>query len=420
VRFDDRPIALDALTFLDAADAGCTLLQRGHVIAVQGIGGYQLACDATCSDAVTRLRLNKHRERKPFALMARDIEVIRRYCEVSDLECALLTSTAAPIVLLERRVAARATGVSGFPVADEVAPGVNTLGFMLPNTPLHHLLLKRMERPIVLTSGNLSDEPQAIERYDARRRLGAIVEYLLEHNRPIARRVDDSVVRVVAGLPRILRRARGYAPAPLALPPGFELSPRILAYGGALKNTFCLLRDGEAILSSHNGDLDEPLTRADYAKALSEYCEFFQFEPQALACDLHPEYASTRIAQTRARDNAMRLVATQHHHAHIAACMAENGVPLRTPKVLGVALDGLGFAADGTFWGGEFLLADYIGYCRLGTFKPVALLGGEAAVREPWRSTYAHLRAEMGWAPFAMNYSQLELFRFLESKPARC
>ena len=416
VRTDERVIALDALTFLDEADAACTLLQKGHVIAIQGIGGYQLACAATSSAAVARMRLGKHRERKPFALMARAVQVIRQYCEVSEVELGLLTSAASPIVVLERLPAAGVAGRSPG-IAGEVAPGVRTLGFMLPNTPLHHLMLKRMERPIVMTSGNLSDEPQVIERHEARRRLGSIAEYFLEHDRPIARRVDDSVARVVAGRPRILRRARGYAPAPLPLPPGFEHAPRVLAYGGALKNTFCLLRNGEAVLSAHNGDLDEALTRADYAKSLSEYGEFFEFEPEALACDLHPEYASTRIAQTRARAEDIPLVATQHHHAHIAACLAENGVPLRTSKVLGVALDGLGFASDGTFWGGEFLLADYVGYCRLGTFKPVALLGGEAAVREPWRNTYAHLKAEMGWATFAMNYSQLELFRFLESKP---
>jgi len=415
VRSDERAFAVDALTFLDEADAACTLLRKGHIVAIQGIGGYQLACDATSSAAVARMRLGKHRERKPFALMAREVQVSRQYCEVSEAELRLLTSAAGPIVVLDRLGAA---GGSVFPdIAADVAPGVGTLGFMLPNTPLHHLVLKRMERPIVLTSGNLSDEPQVIERDEARRRLGSIAEYFLEHDRPIARRVDDSVVRVVAGRPRILRRARGYAPAPLPLPPGFEHATRVLAYGGALKNTFCLLRDGEAVLSAHNGDLDEALTRADYAKSLSEYGAFFQFEPQALACDLHPEYASTRIAQTLARTDALPLVATQHHLAHIAACLAENGVPLGTAKVLGVALDGLGFAVDGTLWGGEFLLADYVGYCRLGTFKPVALLGGEAAVREPWRSTYAHLQAEMGWAAFAMNYSELELYRFLQSKP---
>ncbi len=411
-RCDGRPIALDSLTFLDEADAACTLIQRGHIVAIQGIGGYQLGCDATCVEAVEQLRIRKHRERKPFALMARDLDVIRRYCVVGAAEAELLTSPAAPIVLLDR-----ADFVRGQSIAPQVAPAIRTLGFMLPNTPLHHLLLKRMDRPIVLTSGNVSDEPQAIEREDARNRLGHIAEYMLEHDRPIARRVDDSVVRVVAGRRRLMRRARGYAPAPLPLPPGFERAPRVLAFGGALKNTFCLLRGSDAILSAHNGDLDNALTRADYVKALADYRAFFDFEPEALACDLHPQYASTRLAHEEAQGSRLSLVTTQHHHAHIAACLVENSIPRHAAPVLGVALDGLGFGADGTLWGGEFLLADYAGYRRLGTFKPVALLGGEAAVREPWRSTYAHVMAEMGWPEFAMNYADLDLYRFLERKP---
>lgn len=412
VRSDGHPLALEAVTFLDEADAACTLLQRGHVVAIQGLGGYQLACDAANTEAVARLRAGKRRERKPFALMARDLDVIRSYCRVGDEEATLLASPAAPIVLLERAVSASQPAI-----AELVAPGVGTLGFMLPNTPLHHLLLKRMGRPIVLTSGNLSDEPQAIEREDARRRLGSIAEYFLEHDRPIARREDDSVARVVAGQVRLIRRARGYAPAPLPLPPGFERATRVLAYGGELKNTFCLLRGGEAILSPHIGDLGDALARADYRKALADFRAFFEFEPQAIACDLHPEYSSTKLARAQAEQLRLPLVATQHHHAHIAACMAENGVPLNASPVLGVALDGLGFGEDGTIWGGEFLLADYVGYRRLGTFKPVAMLGGEAAVHEPWRSTYAHLMAEMGWVNFAMNYAELDLYRVLEGKP---
>jgi hydrogenase maturation protein HypF len=284
---------------------------------------------------------------------------------------------------------------------------------MLPNTPLHHLVLKRMTRPIVLTSGNLSDEPQAIDSTEARQRLGTIAEYFLDHDRPIARRVDDSVIRVVAGQPRVIRRSRGYAPAPLSLPAGFASAPDILALGSLLKNTFCLLRDGVAILSPHIGDLDDALTRADYEKALADLQAFFEFQPRVLACDLHPEYPSTRLA----RSLSFPRIETQHHHAHIAACLAENAVPLDTPPILGVALDGVGFGADRTLWGGEFLLADYRGYQRLGTFKPVALPGGEAAIREPWRNTYAHLMAEMGWPQFASNYSDLDLYRFLESKP---
>jgi hydrogenase maturation protein HypF len=266
----------------------------------------------------------------------------------------------------------------------------------------------------VLTSGNLSDEPQAIERGDARNRLSNIAEYFLEHDRPIERRVDDSVVRIAGGKVRSVRRARGYAPAPLALPAGFENAPRILAFGGELKNTFCLLGNGSAVLSPHIGDLEDPRTRADYCKSLVELQAFFEFEREVLACDLHPDYSSTQLAQKDARRSGTTCVSVQHHHAHIAACLAENAVPLDSPPVLGIALDGMGFGADGTFWGGEFLLASYGGYERIGTFKPVALPGGEAAIRQPWRSTYAHLMAEMGWTQFAMNYGQLELFEFLE------
>jgi hydrogenase maturation protein HypF len=419
VRADGHAMALEAFSALDEVDAACTLLQRGHVIAIQGLGGYQLGCDATQGEAVGRLRRLKQRERKPFALMARDLEVIRRHALVSDAEAALLASSAAPIVLLRRlgdEAAAPGAEMPRTPVAESVAPSLTLLGFMLPNTPLHHLLLKRMQRPIVLTSGNLSDEPQAIEAADARRRLGAIAEYFLEHNRPISRRVDDSVACVVAGRPRLVRRARGYAPASLLLPAGFQDAPRVLAFGGELKNTFCLLREGQAILSPHLGDLQHALTRADYRRALSDFRRFFGFEPQALACDRHPDYSSAQIAREEAADG-VPLIETQHHHAHIAACMAENGVALEAPPVLGVALDGLGYGDDGTMWGGEFLLADYVGYQRLGTFKPVALLGGEAAIREPWRNTYAHITAQMGWASFAMNYAELELYQFLERQP---
>lgn len=410
-RADGRPLAVEALTMLDQADAACTLLQKGHVVAIQGLGGYQLACDATRPEAVARLRAAKRRERKPFALMARDLDVVRRYAAVGDAEAGLMASPAAPIVLLDRH------DDSAPALAGEVAPGLRSLGFMLPNTPLHHLVLRRMSRPIVLTSGNLSDEPQVIDRAEARQRLHGIAEYFLEHDRPIARRVDDSVARIVAGRPRVLRRARGYAPASLPLPAGFEAAPAVLAYGSELKNAFCLLRDGAAVLSPHIGDLQDALTRADYRKALSDFRAFFQFQPEALACDLHPEYSSTRLAQAAAGYDGLPLAGVQHHHAHIASCLAENGVALDAEPVIGVALDGMGYGEDGALWGGEFLLADYTGYRRLGTFKPVALLGGEAAVHEPWRNTYAHIMAQMGWASFAMNYAQLELFRFLESRP---
>ena len=302
-------------------------------------------------------------------------------------------------------------------VAASVAPGVKTLGVMLPNSPLHHLLLRRMNRPIVLTSGNLSDEPQCIDNDEAKQRLGNIAEFFLTHNRPIAQRVDDSVVKFMADEPRLLRRARGYAPAPLRLPAGFANAPQILAFGGELKNTFCLLRDGAAIISQHIGDLENALTQTDYQHNLKLYETLYEHEPQLLACDLHPEYLSSKLAREQAEQRNLPLVETQHHHAHVAACLAENNVALDSLAVIGVALDGLGFGADGTLWGGEFLLADYRAYKRLACFKPVAMLGGAQAIREPWRNTYAHLIAEMGWAKFAMNYSELELFTFFESKP---
>jgi len=361
---------LDALTALDAVDAACTLLQRGQILAIQGLGGYQLACDATQADVVARLRERKRRDRKPFALMARDVTSIGRHAVLTDVEAALLASPPAPIVILRRASASASahTASSTSPVADGVAPGLDSLGFMLPNTPLHHLLLRRMGRPIVLTSGNVSDEPQAIEADDAHGRLASIADYFLEHDRPIARRVDDSVARIVAATPRLLRRARGYAPAALALPAGFEDAPPVLAYGSELKNTFCLVREGSAVLSPHLGDLQEPLSRADARRTLADFYRFFDFAPRALACDLHPDYTSTQHARTDAAANGLPLIVSQHHHAHIAACLVDNGIARGAPPVIGVALDGVGYGADGTLWGGEFLLADYTDFQRLGTF----------------------------------------------------
>ncbi len=408
-RADGKPIAVDALTMLDAVDAACTLLQKGRVVAIKGLGGVQLACDATQEEAVSRLRRLKCREEKPFALMARDLQIIRRYCEMSEQERALLESPAAPIVILKCR--------ADRSLAASVAPGIRTLGFMLPNTPLHHLMLRRMDRPIVLTSGNRSDEPQWIDNEQAKAQLGEMAEYFLLHDRRIAQRVDDSVTKVMGGTARMFRRSRGYAPAPLVLPSGFDEAPRVLAMGGELKNTFCLLRDGHAVLSHHIGDLEDALTQADYRRALGHYHELFAHAPRLLAVDRHPDYLSSKIGREMAADRDLPLYEVQHHHAHIAACLADNGIPIDHPPVLGMALDGLGYGDDGTLWGGEFLLADYRTCTRVGTLKPVPMLGGEQAIKEPWRNAYAHLMAEMGWARFAMNYGELDLYRFLAHKP---
>jgi hydrogenase maturation protein HypF len=285
---------------------------------------------------------------------------------------------------------------------------------MLPNTALHLLLMRRRKAPIVLTSGNLSEEPQAIRLDDAAARLGAQLSWVLDHDRAIQRRVDDSVGRVIGGALRVMRRARGYAPAPLPLPPGFDRGAKVLALGGDLKNTFALVRDGQAVLSQHIGDLHDAACLADQQRALADYLEFYDFEPDFVACDLHPGYAATQLAQQRW---AERCVGVGHHHAHIAACLGEHGWPLAGGKVLGIALDGLGMGEDGALWGGEFLLADYRQARRVGTFKPVALPGGDQAAREPWRNTYAHLMAEMGWPRFAVNFEELELYRFLNDKP---
>ena len=448
-RLDSRAFTIDAYTVLDDCDAAGTLLARGQIVAIKGLGGYQLACDATQADAVARLRALKRRERKPFAVMAASLDAVRAWCEVDAEEAAALASPAAPIVLLRRRrraAGAPLSAAAGAPpmagadappaapgIADAVAPGLATLGFMLPNTGVHHLVLRRMQRPIVLTSANLSDEPQAITLDELMQRFGpggvaGGIDFVLDHDRPIARRIDDSVLRVMDGAPRVLRRARGFAPEPIGLPPGFEAAPPVLAYGGELKSTICLLRHGQALLSQHLGDLEDAATNADYRRALRDLQDFFAFEPALRACDAHPEYLSSKLAHVEAARHGQTALPVLHHHAHIAACLVDNGWPLGAGPVIGVALDGLGYgrqgdAGDATagergeLWGGEFAIADYRTFDRRGTFKPVALLGGEQAVHEPWRNTYAHLMAELKWPAFTMNYRELGLHAFLAAKP---
>jgi hydrogenase maturation protein HypF len=392
----------------DALAEACRLLIDGKIVAIKALGGYQLACDATSAEAVTRLRRLKRRDAKPFALMAENLATIRVYCEVSADEARLLSSPSAPIVLLRRTSSRR--------LPDEIAPGLDALGFMLPTTPLHLLLLRGVEGPLVMTSGNLSDEPQVIDDAEAPTRLGSIAPYALTHDREIANRVDDSVMKLMDGAPRLLRRARGFAPAPIALPPEFKEAPPMLAFGGQLKATFCLFRNGEAILSQHQGDLENAATFDDYRKNLALFARLFEHTPKALVADRHPEYASTKLARTYA-EGSLPLIEAQHHHAHVAACLAENLYPLRAPPVLGVVLDGLGLGDDGEIWGGEFLLADYRRYRRLGALKPMPMLGGEQAARQPWRNLYAHLVGSVGWAGFARDYRALEVYAYLDAKP---
>jgi hydrogenase maturation protein HypF len=393
----------------DSVALAAELIRDGAIVAIKGLGGYHLACDAENAEAVGELRRLKRRQAKPFALMARDLGVIRRYCKVDAEETACLASVQGPIVLLD------ADGPRRLPAA--IAPGLDTLGFMLPTTPLHYLLLRDMDRPLVMTSGNVSDQPPITDDDEAREWLAGIAGFALVHDRKIASRVDDSVVRVMDGKGRLLRRARGYAPSPIRLPAGFAAAPALIAMGGELKATFCLLKDGQAILSQHQGDLENAATSDDYRKNLALYREIFAHRAAAVAVDRHPEYLSTKLGRTAAAAGAFPLVEVQHHHAHVAACLAENGRAIDAPAVLGVVLDGLGFGDDGTIWGGEFLLADYRGYRRLARFKPVAMPGGAQAVREPWRNLYAHLIQAIGPEALTARCGGRDLYSYLHDKP---
>ena len=407
-RADGKPVISDMFSMLDDLDAVCTLLQKGEIVAIKGLGGFHLACDATLQNAVQKLRNRKYRYHKPLALMARDINIISEYCYINDLEKQLLTSSAAPIVLLKIKDNSK--------LASDLAPGQNTLGFMLPYTPLHHLILRRMKVPIVLTSANISNEPQCINNEDAKDKLSKIADYFLLHNRDIVNRVDDSVVRVIDNKIQTLRRARGYAPAPIILPPGFEKIPPILAMGSELKNTFCLLREGEAILSQHLGDLENASAFNAYQETLNLYLNLFQHKPEIIAIDKHPEYLSSKLGKELATVNNIKLAEIQHHHAHIAACMAENQISLDTKPILGIAFDGLGYGEDGTLWGGEFLLADYQSFQRLATFKPMPMIGGKQAIYQPWRNTYSQLIKAFSWEEIQEKYRDLAIIKFLENK----
>ncbi len=402
----DLPPPGDSEAIIERAVA---TLNDGGILALRGLGGFHLVCDARNARAVRQLRQRKQRNAKPFALMAPDMAGVERYCQVSAPERQALQSAAAPVVLLTVR--------SDCPLPDVVAPGSRLLGFMLPYTPLHLMLCRRMGGPLVMTSGNRSGEPQAIDLEQGRALLPDIADLLLLHDRDIANRIDDSVVRVMAGEVRLLRRARGYAPQALELPEDFAGAPQILAYGGELKATFCLLKDGMAIPSQHQGDLENAATLDDFERNLALYRELYDFNPALLAVDMHPEYLSGKLARTNAGEQGLPVCEVQHHHAHIASCLLENRVGIAADPVLGIALDGLGYGADQTLWGGEFLLADYRGFRRLARFSPVAMIGGAQAIQQPWRNTYAHIVAALGWPAFLDAHGDSELAHYLRQKP---
>lgn len=363
--------------FSDPLRAAAASLRSGAIVAIKGLGGYHLACRADDEAAVQELRRRKHRDQKPLALMVRDRAAAERLCVLAEDEVALLESPARPIVLLDRRPAAN--------VARSVAPGNPALGIMLPYAPLHHLLLSELgEVPLVLTSGNRSDEPIAYQDDDAVSRLTGVADVFLTHDRPIHIRCDDSVTRVVDGVELPLRRSRGYAPLPLPLP---RMCRRpVLALGGQLKATFALGRGRHAILSHHLGDLDEFTAYRAYDEAIAHYERLFDLQAERIVHDLHPDYASTLWARLHAEGRP--ILAVQHHHAHMASCMAEHGLD---EPVIGVTFDGTGFGLDGTVWGGEFLTGDYRSFHRAGHLRPVALAGGEQAIRQPWRVAAAYL-----------------------------
>ena len=354
------------------------------------IGGFHLACDALNADAVARLRQRKARDAKPFALMAGPGAMIARFCDVSVEAAVLLASSAAPIVLLPLR-----QGGEQLPAG--VAPAQDHVGFMLPYTPLHHLLLARMDGPLVMTSANHADEPQVITNAAARDAVAGLADGWLMHDRDIVNRVDDSVMALAeCGLVPI-RRARGFAPAPIRLHADFAHLPPVLAMGGELKATFCLLRDGGAVVSQHIGDLEDAAALGDYAKMLALYRELFDFTPAVIAVDAHADYLSTQAGAALAQGLGARLVRVTHHHAHYAACLVDAGLGLEAAHgTLGLMLDGLGLGADGALWGGELLAGGYAGARRVGGIAALPLPGGAAAMKQPWRNLVAHLRGAFG------------------------
>ncbi len=354
------------------------LLRDGQVLAIKGLGGYHLAVLAADEAAASTLRRRKHREDKPFAVMVSDVDTAAELCHLDDAGRESLTARRRPIVLLPR--------IASAPVAAAVAPGTRRLGLMLPYTPLHHLLLAEVAAPIVLTSGNVSDEPIAFTDSDAFERLEGIADAFLTHDRPIHIRTDDSVVRPWRGRESVLRRSRGFVPEPVTLP--VAVRRPILACGAELKNTFCLAKDGHAFLSHHIGDLENFETLRSFTEGIVHFGRLFDIDPVLVAHDLHPEYLSTKHAFELAERSDVELVGVQHHHAHIASCLADNG---ETGPVLGVAFDGTGFGTDGTVWGGEFLLSDLTTFERVGHLEPVPMPGGTAAIRQPWRMAASYL-----------------------------
>ena len=372
-----KPVKTD-----DPVKAAVDLLSSGNVLAIKGLGGFHLSVDAGSDKAVKKLRSRKYREEKPLAIMARDINAAKKIAKINKEEEKLLTSPQRPIVLLKK---IKNNLVSGF-----VAPGVPNLGIMLPYTPLHHLLLENKFTALVMTSANQVDEPICIGNREAFERLRGIADYFLVHNRDILVRCDDSIAFVAAEKPRLLRRARGYVPQPLHLRDSYLSSPAVLALGGQLKTTQCILKGRFAFVSPHIGDMETPQARDFFHESITLMKRITESDPRIVACDYHPSYYSTQAAHELPAEKIIRV---QHHHAHIASCMAENQIE---GKVIGLAMDGTGYGMDGNAWGGEFLIADEIGFKRFGHLQYIVLPGGEKAIYEPWRIAVSLLKTVYG------------------------
>lgn len=384
----------DMIATDDPVQSAVDLLKAGNIVAIRGLGGFHLAVDAFNDAAVSELRRRKGRAEKPFAMMAPDIETIERFCYVEEEEKALLTAPTRPIVLLRARAET--------PVAPSVAPGNAYLGFMLPYTPLHYLLVRERFDALVMTSGNYSEEPIAIGNAEGLERLRPLADFFLLHDREILQRCDDSVARVVGGKTRLLRRSRGFVPVPVFVEGEFKTP--VLACGGELKSAIALTRGNAVFLSQHIGDLDNPAAFKFYQHSIGYLKDILQIEPEIIAHDLHPEYLSTKWAT----EQGLPLVGVQHHHAHLVSVQAENGV---SGKTIGIILDGTGYGTDGTIWGGEVLVGDAREFTRFAWLEPVPMPGGEAAVREPWRMAVSYLYASFGAGIEALRIPVIERHR---------
>lgn len=392
-----------------------TAIKDGKIVAVKGIGGVHLVCDATNEQAVQQLRARKHRPGKALALMAQSTVAIKHYAIVSEHAEAMLSSPAAPVVLMPKRISDPLSHpivpsiVPSIPpaIAPSVAPDTAMLGFMLPYSPVHWLLMAHLDVPVVMTSGNRSGSPQAITNHDAREQLQDIADLLLLHNRPIHNRLDDSVVLADIKGVQLFRRARGYAPTSLPLPPGFIADEPLIALGGQLKSTVCMVKGSKAVVTQHLGDLHDASTFDQYLHTQTLFTSLYDIDSQRYVCDMHPEYLSTKHAESLA-EQGKTLFKVQHHHAHIASCLGDNQYPRTAPKVLGICLDGTGYGTDGSLWGGEFLFGDYHSMERVGSITPFPLIGGAQAIKSPWRCLYAQLR---------QHYSATEITAFANLIP---